>query len=422
MGVGASAGGLEALRTLVTNLKGLKHSSVIIAQHLSPQHRSMLVDLIGRETPLRVKEVESGESPAPDTIYITPPNTDVFLQHDRLTLRKPSSKVGPKPSIDLFFRSLAEGAGERAIGIILSGTGTDGSEGIKAIKGAGGMTMAQEPETAKYDGMPLAAVHTGMIDVLGGPEQLADALNRLGPLSDGFASTLKGSKSNDPYAMILSKIKAETNIDFMQYKPNTVRRRLQRRMVANRIETLEKYLEFLDRHPQEIQTLFQDIVISVTSFFRDPAAFKDLEKQIRRALKGNGYKDNCFRVWVPGCATGEEAYTIAMLLCENRDVAPSSLKIQVFATDVSEPALATARRGCYPEAALANVPPKFLQKYFTKVDKAFQVKKGIRDMVVFARQNLLTDPPFLKLDLISCRNVFIYFNQEAQDKVFKTFH
>lgn len=420
VGIGASAGGLEALRMLVSNLEHLADATLIVVQHLSPQHRSMLVDLISRETKLSVKEAADGESPRVNTIYITPPNSNIFYEQGRLRLRAPVTTIGPKPSVDLFLESLADEVGDQSVGIILSGTGSDGARGIKAIRAAGGITMSQAPASAKYDGMPVAAMETGAVDVVASPEGLAKEINSLAARAQRERAALE-SKAEDPYRDLIARLKADSGVDFGNYKPNTIRRRLHRRMLTNHVATLEEYLSYLDAHPKEIKQLFQDILISVTCFFRDQSAFDELEKQMVRQMRGS-FPERAYRAWVPGCASGEEAYTIAMMLTECLERVKSDLRIQVFATDLSEPALAFARKGLYPESALERVPRRYREKFFTQTNDGFRVRKDIRDKVVFARQDLLKDPPFLKLDLVSCRNVMIYFGSDAQERLFRVFH
>lgn len=425
VGVGASAGGLEALRSLVGNLKKIDTASLVIVQHLSPQHRSMLVDLISRETSLIVKEVRSGAVPEPNVIYITPPNADIIFQGGALVLRKPASSTGPKPSVNLFLESLADEIGDKAVGVILSGTGNDGARGIRAIKAAGGLTMAQDTNSAKYDGMPSAAIESGTVDIVDHPENLARELNQLSrhQLYVSAENSRTSNDKEDPYRSILYKLKLDSGVDFTMYKPNTVRRRLQRRMLSNRTETLEEYLRLIEKKPKELLALYQDILISVTCFFRDPSAYQHVEKQIIKYLKSSVDSSGLFRVWIPGCATGEEVYSLAMMLIEIFNKLNIERKLQIFATDISEPALSAARKAIYPEQAVLKMPKGLKQKYLDHIDDdSYQVKKFVRDSVIFAKQDLLKDPPFLKLDLISCRNVFIYFNQEAQDKIFRVFH
>lgn len=421
IGIGASAGGLEALRALVSGLRDVPDASLIVVQHLSPQHRSMLVDLLSRETRLNVREAQDGDVPKANTIYITPPNSDLFFEGGRLRLRKPLSKIGPKPSVDLFFESLAEEAGEQAVGIILSGTGSDGSRGIRAIKAAGGLTIAQTPSSAKYDGMPLSAIESGSVDLVADIGDIAVELNQLGQLAQRERIALQ-AKSEDPYHDLIGRLKLASGVDFAFYKPNTIRRRLHRRMMATHVASLEEYLSYVDESPKELTQLFQDVLISVTCFFRDSSAFEELRKQITRQIRGSDFNGGVYRVWIPGCATGEEAYTIAMLVSDIAETYRPELKLQVFATDISEAALVSARKGLYPAAAVARVPQKFRNKYFTESNDGYQMRREIRDTVVFARQDLLKDPPFLKLDLISCRNLFIYFKPEVQERIFRVFH
>lgn len=422
VGIGASAGGLEALRSLFGALQPTKRLSFLVVQHLAPLHRSRMVELVGHATTLRVQEVRNGIEPKPGVVYITPPNADLLCKNGKLVLRKPKQEAGPKPSIDLFFRSLAEDQGEESVGIILSGTGSDGSLGVRAIKAAGGLTIAQRMETAKYDGMPKSAKHTGAVDLELSPEEIARELARIDKLDRPVHSALVESKiEGEPYARILDFVQRQGGANFSDYKQSTVRRRIERRIVATRCESVEEYAKYLTTHNDEAKNLFQDILISVTSFFRDPTAFRSLRHPLTERFSKKKPNDS-FRCWIVGCATGEEAYSFAILLNEIAEKVQTNTPIQIFATDLDEHALSYARKAIYPKACFDDLPPGLVEKYFNPVEDRLQVKSFLRDRVIFAKHNVGEDPPFLNLDLVSCRNVLIYFNNKLQDKVFYTLH
>jgi len=422
VGIGASAGGLEALRPFVANLPQSSNMAYVIVQHLSPQYRSMMVQLLGRETKLPVEEIKDGQVMVPNTIYITPPNKDVRVKNSTLWLREPSAPLGPKPSVDVFFASLAEDLGQQAIGVILSGTGSDGAHGMRAIKACAGLTVAQDPETAKYDGMPKAAIDSGCVDLVMPPDAIGPELASI----SRFPRPVVVQKSEqtevrDTINEIFLLVRKRTEVDFTQYKSNTVRRRLERRMAANRIETLDAYLEFVRRHPAELDLLCKDILISVTSFFRDSKAFEDIRATLAEMLAAKKPGD-AVRIWIPACATGEEAYSFAMMLCDQFGERLNQYKIQIFATDIDLDAMRHARKGSYSATTVETLDKAYLARYFDAMGQTYQVKKPIREMVVFARQDLIKDPPFVKVDLISCRNVLIYFNADLQDRIFQMFH
>ena len=422
VGVGASAGGLEALRPFVANLPLAVNMAYVIVQHLSPAYRSMMVQLLARETKLPVEEIKDGTVLVANTIYITPPNKDVRVKNSTLWLREPSAPLGPKPSVDVFFASLAEDRGQHAIGVILSGTGSDGAHGMRAIKASGGLTVAQEPETAKYDGMPKAAIESGCVDQTLPPDGIGPELASISRFPRPVVSQKsEETKSQDTINEIFLLVRKRTEVDFSQYKLNTVRRRLERRMAANRIETLAAYLEFVQRQPAELDLLCKDILISVTSFFRDTKAFEDIKVTLAEVLAGKRPGDS-IRIWVPACATGEEAYTFAMMLTDLLGDNAKSYKIQVFATDIDMDAMRHARKGAYSATTVEGLDRGYVSKYFDAMGQNYQIKKPIREMVVFARQDLIKDPPFVKVDIISCRNVLIYFNSDLQDRIFQVFH
>ncbi|WP_141734430.1 chemotaxis protein CheB [Oligoflexus tunisiensis] len=420
VGIGASAGGLEALRALLTHLAGQTGAAIVIVQHMAPQYRSMLAELLSRDAQHKVEQVIDKSRPNADTIYVTPPNHDVIIRDGELCLVDAPDRISPKPSIDRFFSSLAEELGENCGGIILSGTGSDGAQGIKAIKAAGGFAIAQNPESAKYDGMPRAAIHTGVIDLVLTPKEIAEQLpSIITHLPDNDLPDLT-VYSEEPFKAILELLKRHTKVDFLQYKPNTLKRRLQRRLKSNRVD-LEQYFEMLKKDEAEVKRLFQDVLISVTEFFRDTEQYEALRHCLKRYLQEHR-NSSLLRIWSAGCSTGEEPYSIAIIINELLRELKLSSDVQIFATDINDEAMAIARRGLYSSASLAEAPMEIVDRYFERLEGGYQVKKSIRESVVFARHDLTRDPPFLKMDLICCRNVFIYFDQPLQDRIIKIFH
>ena len=421
VGIGASAGGLEALSNFVANLPQGTHCSYIIAQHMSPNHRSMMVDILSRETVSPVEEAKDGEKPKPGTIYVIPPGYNLSLRHGTFKLHTPSPEISPKPSINLLFQSLAEELDERAIGIVLSGTGSDGTSGLRAIKAVGGITYAQMPETAKYDGMPRSAIDAGVVDHIMPPDQMGQDLERVINFPSVAANIVETQDQPAELDSLFRKVRQQTKIDFSSYKLATVLRRLERRLLATETETLTAYLQYVDEHPQELEKLAKETLISVTEFFRDREAFHILDRHIKELVERKKTHEE-IRVWVVGCATGEEAYSLAMLFAENLGSELSKTRLQIFATDIDNNALSFARRGIYKAAAMAEIPQEYISKYFRASGNSFEPIKELRDCVVFARQDIVCDPPFLRTDLISCRNVLIYFNAELQNKVLTTLH
>lgn len=422
VGIGASAGGLEALRTLVPDLPRHPRVVYVLAQHLDPKHSSMLASILSRETELSVEEISHGQKLHGSKFYIVPPAMDAMYAKGRIHLEK-ATGIGPKPSIDRFFYSLSENYGTHSIGIILSGTGTDGAHGIRAIKAEGGITIAQQESTAKFSNMPHAAISTGQVDLILSPDAIAkkiqDFIDQPGDMLKLAQESL--GDNEDEIGEILLMLLRQTGSDFRDYKRSTLLRRLERRMTVHKCQELRQYVELLQHRPEELYELHNDILISVTSFFRDPDAFQGL----RNCLSGLfGQKDSHeVRIWVAGCATGEEAYSIAILLAEFLGSRITTYKIQVFGTDLYEGVLSIARQGIYPKTALESIPPNLVDKYFSQKDSgSYQLVPQIRNMVVFAKHNLVCDPPFSNLNLITCRNVLIYFNQSLQKSVLDTFH
>ena len=421
VGLGASAGGLEALSALISHLPANLGASYVIVQHMSPTHRSMLVQLMSRETVMPVVEIDDGDRPQPNQVYITPPNRNLSLQDGAFVLSEPAAEVMPKPSVNLFFSSLAEDRGENAIAVILSGTGADGAVGVRAIKAAGGIVFAQEPSSAKYSGMPQSAIDTECVDWVMPPDQIAAEIDIVIRSQGEIRMPAPGAPVPPTLKNLLQRVMRHARVDFSGYKESTVWRRILRRMVSNRVNTMEEYLLLTEKNPDELNQLCKEILISVTSFFRDPKAFEALREPLANILASKSPNDE-IRIWVAGCATGEEAYSVAILLAELLGPALAEFRIQIFSTDIDLNAMAVARRGVYPDSALSEVPAELRERYFIHREDSYEVTKSIRDMVVFARQDLAQDPPFLRLDLITCRNVLIYFQSNLQDQVLATFH
>ncbi len=397
----------------------------ILVQHLDPNHKSILTDLVKRATPMDVAEVTDGMQVEPNRAYIIPPNRNMAILHGSLQLIEPVEPRGLRLPIDFFFRSFAQDQGERAICVVLSGTGTDGTLGLKAIKEKGGMVMVQDPQSAKYDGMPRSAIGTGLADFVLPPDKIAEQL--LSFVQHAFGPGVKRAPEPIPKKTAeLNKIyvllRNQTGHDFSYYKPNTILRRIERRMTVNQLSRLRDYVRYLQQSPLEVETLFKELLIGVSNFFRDPEAFQALNQIVIPALFKDRPMDDPVRVWVPGCATGEEAYSIAMMLREQLDGLKQEYKLQVFATDIDSTAIETARNGVYPDSIAVDVSAERLRRFFTREDNSYQVSKAVRDTLVFAEQNLIKDPPFSRLDLISCRNLLIYLEGDLQKRLLPLFH
>ena len=416
VGIGASAGGLEAISKLIRSLDPALPMAFVVLQHVSPTHKSMLVDILSRETRLRVTRLENLQRPEPGVIYVVPANTNATIKDGVFYTTAALPHVVPKPSVNDFFSSLASNAHEASVGIVLSGTGSDGTAGLRAILAAGGITMVQTPGSAKYEGMPQSAIDAGVIDYILDVEEMAPRLAELARLE---CASLEGNQVAVPQRL-LTLLKERRQLDFSGYKPGTISRRLRRRMVATQVADMQQYVALVEQDPAELEQLGRDILISVTAFFRDASAFDALKKVIHPMVEQ--VDKGPLRIWVAGCATGEEAYSIALLVAESKRVLDSEAVVQVFATDIDEEALEIARRGRYLGAALEALPQPLLARYFTAHEHFYEVNKTLRDMIVFAKHNLVDDPPFLRLNLITCRNVLIYFDNELQSKVLQRFH
>ncbi|MCW8195146.1 PAS domain-containing protein [Proteobacteria bacterium 005FR1] len=423
IGIGASAGGLEALRALFAEMQGHVSASLVVVQHMSPTSKSMLAELLARETNIPLTEARDGEPLLENHIYITPPNTDILVENRRIRLTALEDRIGPKPSIDRFLISVAQDYGEHGIACILSGTGSDGAQGCRAIKAAGGMALAQDPDTAKYDGMPRSAIATGVMDLVGSPAELAREICNLSV--DNLGERPAGPEVPDEtFKQILRLLHQRTKVNFGLYKPNTISRRLNRRVNAVKAKSVEEYFDYLQKNPEEVERLHHDILISVTSFFRDADQFEAAGKHLRAYIDNNRHKET-LRIWSAGCASGEEPYSLAIAALEavhDAGLSPADMRIQVFATDINEAAMTTARAGQFPATSVEGLPGSLVKRYFVASEGGYRIKKEVRDLVLFARHDLTADPPFLKMDLISCRNLFIYFDQVVQERILKIFH
>ena len=421
IGVGSSAGGLEALQALVSNLPKDLPAALIVAQHLAPHAKSMLVELLARHSTLAVGLATDGEAIKPNRIYIVPPNHDADIGRGHIRLRVAGNETRPKPSVDALFESIAHVHGERSVGIILSGTGNDGTRGIQAIHAAGGLTLAQDDLTARYDGMPKSAVESGDVFSVQPPHQLAKELHGL--LVEHALRRRQLREDEMTWVRdTLDLLRQHVGLNFTQYKMPTVRRRIEKHMRTTRHETPREYVEHLKNNTQSLEELSQELFISVTSFFRDPDAFATLGIALEKAVASKPAVQHEFRIWVAGCATGEEAYSIAILASDVVRRAGRPLRVKVFATDLDQDALIEARAGVYSAEDVASVKQIWREEYFRPRGEQFEVDKSLRDIVVFARQDLGQSAPFVKMDLVTCRNVMIYFAQPLQARVFELFH
>jgi two-component system CheB/CheR fusion protein len=429
VGIGASAGGLAAFEAFFSGMPADTDPGMafVLVQHLAPDHESILTDLVRRYTRMQVFEVKDGMVVRPNCAYIIPPNRDMAFLNGTLQLMEPAAPRGQRLPIDFFFRSLAQDQHERAICIVLSGTGSDGTQGVRAIKGEGGMAMAQNPDSTEYDGMPRSAIATGLVDYELPPAEMPAQL--IAYVSHAFGKSPRPTAAPAPKAenalkKIFILLRAQTGHDFSQYKQSTIHRRIERRMAVHQIEAMDKYVKCLQQAPAEVEALFRDLLIGVTSFFRDPEAFKGLEEQVIPKLFAGKPADAAIRVWAPGCSTGEEAYSLAILLQERLEVLKQGFKVQVFATDIDSQAIATARAGLYPASVAADISSERMARFFAAEPdgSAYRIHKGIRDLIVFSEQDVIKDPPFSKLDLISCRNLLIYMGGDLQKKLIPLFH
>jgi two-component system, chemotaxis family, CheB/CheR fusion protein len=426
VGIGASAGGLEAASSFFKEVPSHLGIAYIVVLHLDPTRESKLTEILARTTPMPVVQVQDGMRVEPDHVYVIPPNCEMTIEDWVLHLREREPHRSVNTTIDTFFRSLAVGHGSDAIGVILSGTACDGTLGLTAIKGEAGITFAQEPASAKYDGMPASAIASGCVDFILPPGKIAKEIARIRHhpyITDAVSAD--GHHVNDDSEMesIFRLLRRSTTVDFTGYKSPTIARRIQRRMALHKIDKLSDYGVLLRREPAEVAALYHDLLINVTSFFRNPEAFAALRQVVYPSiLQVRTSTSPPVRIWVPGCSTGEETYSHAMSLVEYLGEERADIPIQVFGTDLSERAIQTARAAVYKENIEADVTPARLRRFFYKADGGYQIRKTIRDLCIFSTQNVFNDPPFSRMDLVSCRNVMIYLSQSLQKRVIPIFH
>ncbi|MEI7815444.1 MAG: chemotaxis protein CheB, partial [Coriobacteriia bacterium] len=427
VGIGASAGGLAAIEEFLAAMPADKplNMAFVLVQHLDPDHKSILLDLVKRYTSMEVEWAKNGMEVRAGCAYVMPPNRDMALVGGRLVLSEPEAPRGLRLPIDTFFRSLAADQHERAVCIVLSGTGSDGTLGVRAIKGEGGMAIAQSPDSAGYDGMPQSAISTGMIDYVLAPKDMPEQL--IGYVNRAFKHQLPIDRplvpgSGDDLLEVLHLLRDHTGHDFTHYKTNTLRRRVERRMAVTKIEKMDDYVALVRHDTLEAETLFRELLIGVTNFFRDTPAFDALALEVLPKLVAAHTAGDPVRVWVPGCSTGEEAYSIAMLIQEQATISKRNVPAQVFATDIDIEAIERARAGVYPASIAADVSPERLARFFVQDGANYRVTKAVRDSLVFAKQDVTKDPPFSKVDLISCRNLLIYMDGDLQQRLMPLFH
>jgi two-component system CheB/CheR fusion protein len=426
VGIGASAGGLEALEVFLKNVPAASGMAFVIVQHLDPTHKGMLAELLQRATPMKVSQIKDPTRVQPNCVYVIPPNKDLSILHGILHLLAPGMPRGLRLPIDFFFRALAADAVERSIGVILSGMGSDGTLGLKAIKGAAGAVFVQDPASAKFDGMPRSAVEAGLADVVGPVETLPGRiiayLQHIPLIADsGLAME---DKSHGAFEKVVILLRTQTGHDFSLYKKNTVYRRIERRMGIHQIDKIASYVRFLQENPQELDLLFKELLIGVTNFFRDPAAWEQLKAEVLPALLKGRLSTQPLRVWVPACSTGEEAYSLAILFKEALEKLKPDHRpaLQIFATDLDKDAIAKARAAVYSRNIAADVAPERLRRFFVKTERGYEVSKPVRETVIFALQNVVMDASFTRIDLVSCRNLLIYLKPELQKSIVSLFH
>jgi two-component system CheB/CheR fusion protein len=427
VGIGGSAGGFEAAMELLRHLPTKNGMSFVIVQHLDPHHASNLASLLGKATTMPVLEIATTTKPEPNTVYVQPPNKCVVVQDGALALVTRSQKVNV--AIDQFFESLAEACGERGIGVLLSGTGSDGTAGLRAIKAAGGLTFAQDEESAKFAEMPRNAIRSGFVDAVRAPRDIAREIRHIAehpyirrPMTDSELAAKSGYAKADDLVRIFLSLRKQMGVDFSSYKHATLLRRIQRRMTLYRMEKLSQYARFLRDNKKEIEALFDDLLINVTRFFRDPQLFAALRNRFIRAIMNNKERHGELRAWVPGCATGEEVYSLAICILETLGEGASELRIQIFGTDLSEAMIDHARAGIYSSAIEKDVTQARLKRFFDKRDSSYQISHRVRAICTFARQNVIVDPPFSRVDLISCRNLLIYLSPGLHKRCIPQFH
>lgn len=423
VGVGASAGGLEALQQFFRFVPANSGISFVVVQHLAPDYKSLMADILGKYTDMMVLQAENGMEVEANQVYLIPPKMNITYREGKLYLEEYDQSQLNHP-IDIFLTSLSEQKGDRSIAVILSGTGSDGTNGVKAVKEKGGLTIVQDPETAKFDGMPRSAINTGVVDYILSPKDIAGEILHYSKYRTIIEPDHGEMRPNDEesFSHIYAVMKKVRGIDFTHYKRTTVLRRIERRMVVNHCESLDEYAKFLDTSQEEVNVLVKEILIGVTNFFRDPSFFQTLKEKALYPIVQNAREEEPIRVWSAGCSTGEEAYSIAILFQEILEELHVRRDIKIFATDIDIQAIEQAGKGVFSENIIDDVTPERLAKYFIKRNDQYHISKEIRRMIIFAPHNMLSDPPFGKLDLISCRNVMIYFQPVLQRGLFAVFH
>ena len=426
VGLGASAGGLEALAQFLGAVPPDSGMAYVVVQHLAPMHTTILSELLQRATLMRVRDAKDAMTLAPDVVYVIPPDCELTVAHGRLHLGPPPQPHGMRLPIDALFISLAQEQRERAIGVVLSGMGSDGTVGLRAIKAQGGLTLAQQPETAQFDAMPRSAIDAGCVDIVAHasemPRRIIEAAATLRLTKTKVANGQH--KHGDSLGAILALLRTHCKHDFSLYKTNTLQRRIERRVGVHGLDSVGAYADFLSGNPHEIDLLFAEMLIGVTEFFRDAAAWADVESKVLPALLSRSRNEDRLRAWVVGCSTGEEAYSLAMVFKEALEDLPPPTRpsLQIFATDLSAQAITVARKGLYSHKAVEGVSPQRQERFFSRLESGFQIDKSIRDMVLFAPHDVTTDPPFTRLDMLLCRNVLIYFQSELQQRLMPLFH
>jgi len=427
VGIGASAGGLAALKQFLSQVPAESRMAYVVVQHLDPTQKALLPELLQRVTRMPVREATQGIPVEPDCVYVIPPNTELSVTGHRLKLAVPEEPRGLRSPVNVLFSSLAREEGERSIGVVLSGMGSDGTQGLQAIKAVGGLSVVQAPESAEFDSMPRSAINAGCTDIVAPPGELPARIMAYVaqlPVSPTVPVGLADVTESTSLQRVVDLLRARSRHDFQLHKPSTLLRRIDRRMAIHRIESLERYADFLERNLQELDLLFKELLIGVTSFFRDAAVWEYLARSALPVLLAGRNTGRDLRVWSVGCSTGEEAYSLAMIFSELIARLPrtNQLTLQIFASDLSPDAIAVARRGEYPLSIAADVSPARLSRFFTAHETHYQVNKTIRDKVLFAQHDVVFDPPFTKLDLIACRNLLIYLDPRLQHRLLPMFH
>ena len=435
--IGASAGGLEAYKEFFHGLPADTGMAFVLVQHLDPSHHSLLAEILSKTTKMPVDEVESGVKVEPNHVYVIPPDVFIAINAGAFTVTPRNKESGQHLSINFFFRSLAEERKSAAIGIVLSGTGSDGTLGLESIKDEGGITFAQDPPTAKYDGMPRSAIESGCVDFVLPAKEIARELKRIqrhpyihirederGAEEQGkeLSDSVAPPAGEEDFSTILDQLRKSSGVDFCHYKPNTIHRRALRRAVILKLDTLGEYARYLSEHPEEGSKLYEDVLIPVTSFFRDFEAFEALKTQVYPAIVKDKANNGTIRMWAPGCSTGEETYSLAMTLLEYLGERAATFQVQIFGTDLNENGIQKARAGVYRESIAEEISSERLQRFFVKVEGGYRVNKAVRDMCVFARQNLAIDPPFSQMNLVACRNLLIYIQPVLQKRIIPILH